>query len=163
MEIGDTCKSKTDCETGSICYKNKNCVPENCEGACVTACCLRYGQTPTTIYWKDISKEIFKLPNWPQISTNVGSQPLGSVHIDKKSKSYIIDPTFDWSKGVRTSDAALLGYLNGKSLSPGEVKAVTVKSGRPYVPPQGNFCSRTTGPCSKQPKENFVYTRAGVY
>ena len=68
----------------------------------------------------------------------------------------------DWSKGIRTSDVDLLGYLNGKSLSPGAVKAVTVKSGRPYVPPQGNFCSRT-GPCSSKKMEEFLNTSTGVY
>ncbi len=76
----------------------------------------------------------------------------------------------DWSKGIRTSDVDLLGYLNGKSFSPGDVKEEKQpppSKGKkaPYVPPQGKFCSRTTGPCSKspKPKENFVYTRAGVY
>jgi hypothetical protein len=165
MELGRApCDADNDCK-GGYCH-NKKCVTNPCGGvgACITACCLRYGQTPTTVYWDDICKKIFKLPNWPKITTNFEPQPLGSVYIDKKSgKSYIIDPTFDWSKGVRTSDADLLGYLNGKSLSPGEVKAVTVKSG-PYVPPQGNFCTRV-GPCSKpsKSKEAFIYARPGVY
>ena len=171
MEIGDACSATKKCDDGSVCYKNKNCVPEKCGGvgadgnatsaACITACCLRYGQTPTTTYWNDICTKIFKLPNWPQVRTRWGSQPLGSVY-QKSSKSYIIDPTFDWSKGIRTSDVDLLGYLNGKSLSPGTVKAVTVKSGRPYVPPQGNFCSRA-GPCSSKKMEEFLNTRTGVY
>ena len=89
MELGDACSATKKCDDGSICYKNKNCVPEKCGGvgandnatsaACITACCLRYGQTPTTTYWSDICAKIFKLPNWPQISTNFGSHPLGSV------------------------------------------------------------------------------------
>ena len=158
MELGGaTCKKDGDC-TGGFCYNKKHCVTNPCGGvgACITACCLRYGQTPTTVYWSKLAPQIFKLPNWPQISTNFGSQPLGSVY-QKSGKSYIIDPTFDWSKGTRTSDADLLAYLNDKSFSPGDVTDKDVKTD---VPPQGNFCSRT-GPC--KPKENFVYMRAGVY
>jgi hypothetical protein len=171
MELGGaTCKKDGDC-TGGFCYNKKHCVTNPCGGvgACITACCLRYGQTPTTVYWSKLAPQIFGLQDWPRISTNFGSQPLGSVY-QKSGKSYIIDPTFDWSKGTRTSDAVLLGYLNGKHLTPGDVKEEKQPSPSPgkkapYVPPQGNFCARTNGPCSKPPKskENFVYTRAGVY
>ena len=138
---------------------------------------MRYGQTPTTVYWSKLAPQIFGLQDWPQIKTNFGPQPLGSVY-QKSSKSYIIDPAFDWSKGTRINDADLLAYLNGKSFSPGDVKEEKQPSPSPgkkapYVPPQGNFCARTDSmPCSKKPtppacaskpKEKFVYTRAGVY
>ena len=80
MEIGDDCTKKKCVDDGSICYENKHCVPEKCGGvgACITACCLRYGQTPTAMHWNDISKKIFKLPNWPQIITAVGKNVRGS-------------------------------------------------------------------------------------
>jgi len=188
MELGGaTCKKDSDC-TGGFCH-NKHCVTNPCGGvgACITACCLRYGQTPTTVYWNDISKKIFKLPNWPQIITAVGKNVvgphfLGSVIPGGTGEAYIIDPTFDWSKGVRINDADLLTYLQGKGpklFKPGTVKEEKQPSPSPgkkapYVPPQGNFCARTDSmPCSKKPtppascaskpKEKFVYTRAGVY
>ena len=83
---------------------------------------MRYGQTPTTVYWSKLAPQIFGLQDWPQISTNFGSKPLGSVY-QKSGNSYIIDPTFDWSKGVRINDADLLTYLQGTNLfKPGKVK-----------------------------------------
>jgi hypothetical protein len=184
MKIGATCKTVADCSsTGSICYggKTKHCVPTVCggvasdgqlvAGACITSCCLRYGQTPSTIDWNALTTQIFKLPYWPQISTLFGTKvyknPLGLIVPAGTSNSYIIDPTFDWAKGTRTSDVELLGYLNPKK--GGYFTPSTVKNEKdPKVPPQGNFCARV-GPCSKPSKqstnsnEEFIYTRAGVY
>ncbi len=194
MELGGKCNEDGTCSPGSFCHKTSGkppkplgCVTNPCGGvgACITACCLRYGQTPTTVYWSKLAPQIFKLPNWPQIITAVGknvrgSHFLGSVIPRGKGEAYIIDPTFDWSSGKRINDADLLTYLQGKGpiFKPGTVKGEKQPSPSPgkkapYVPPQGNFCARTdTMPCSKKPtppacasnpKEKFVYTRAGVY
>ena len=195
MEIGDPCSNAKGCSPGSICYKGKNCVPEKCGGvspggrltsaACITACCLRYGQTPTKMHWDDLTKQIFNLPKWPQITTSfgtkVGGQPwLGSIMPAGTGKSYIIDPTFNWLSGERTSDKVLLGYLNPKSGVYFKPSPVKNENSKLPIPPQGNFCKprlpsnctcvdssiincKQIKPKDEEIEEEFIYTRAGVY
>ncbi len=105
-------------------------IEQNCYGTCTVDCCLRYGQKTApqdTITYEYILNLLSSLKsnNWPKFKcsdNNITSLlPLGTKHVIK-SKTYIIDPTFDWGTGKRINNDELSkviksGNIDGKNLS----------------------------------------------
>ena len=139
----DCPSSEIECTSKKTCSNNTNIKcsskrPGSCtEGACVTNCCLRWGQTrsksqPT---YDDIITELSGLINWPTFKLSKGTihYPLGTM-VKIKTTNYIIDQAFDWGSGKRIHNTDLLQSITTSII---DVKSVPHGS-------LGTFCKTLT-------------------
>ena len=141
-----TCPPNSDINCiNKSCSNNKNitCIggtqASPCYGSCTVNCCLRWGQTaPTKIYtYSDIISLLAQLTNWPTFKIPNGKQPypLGET-VTIKGDKYIIDPAFNWGKGIRISDNILL-----KCIQTGTIDKVNLS---PLGKGVGQFCKKSS-------------------
>ena len=118
-------------------------IEQNCYGTCAVDCCLRYGQKTAPqdkITYNSILESLSSLINWPQFKCSekgIDLLPLGTKHVSK-SKTYIIDPTFDWGTGKRINNDELAKVIKSGNIDGKNLTALQDKN------KQGYFCSTKT-------------------
>ena len=106
-QIGKCINNKKEMSPSRSCTGGTKDIPTY--GADVVNCCLRWGQTePKQPHdYNSIITILSKLPNWPVFKVNDNKYYLGEIIKSSNDSIIIIDPVFDWGKGVRINDKDL--------------------------------------------------------